>query len=318
MISEQPLSNASSHKQKAYLALCATSIIWGTTWVASRIGVQQTPGLQVSYIRQFLAGSLLLAFYLIKGEKLPTLVQFRWLAVMSVFMFVLANGLSTWSVKFMPSGLASLISALYPLCVVIIDMFFFRTYKNNRLTFAGLIIGFAGVAIVFYENAFHEQPEGYLFGILLGTIAMLAWSVGTIFVARNKYQINPYYAMGWQMFISSFIIFIMAQVTGQHIDISDIPLNTWAAVAYLIIMGSVIAFTAFIYTMKYLPPALASLFAYINPIVAMITGAILLDEPITLNILIGAVITLTGVYLVNRSVKSMQQTDASKEAQNKL
>src|SRR6266487_220208 len=126
------INSDSGHKQKAYFALTVTSIIWGTTWVASRIGVQYVPGLQVSYIRQFLAGTILLFFFFIKGEKLPTWQQFRWLVVLSVFMFVLANGLSTWGVKYVSSGLASLISALYPLCVVIIEIIFFRKTNNTR------------------------------------------------------------------------------------------------------------------------------------------------------------------------------------------
>ncbi len=301
--SETKQLSTNNNKSKSYLALTATSIIWGTTWVASRIGVQYTPGLQVSYIRQFLAGIILLSFYFIKGEKLPTWQQLRWLAAISVFTFVLANGLSTWSVKYIPSGLAALISALYPLCVVIINIIFFRQHKNRLLTFVGLIIGLAGVAVVFYENTFHEQPDNYLFGIVLGLVAMVAWSIGTIFVARNKYKINPYYAMGWQMFISSFLIYGMARMTNNEISFSDIPFQTWAAIAYLIGMGSVIAFIAFIYSIKYLPPAVASLFAYINPIVAMITGAILLDEPLTLSLILGAFITLIGVYLVNYSIK---------------
>jgi len=292
-----------SLKKKAYLALAATSLIWGTTWVASRIGVQQVPGLQLSYIRQFLAGSIMLIFFFIKGEKLPTWPQFRWLFVLSIFMFVLANGLSTWSVKYISSGLASLISALYPLCVVIIEMVFLKKNNNTPLTFIGLLIGIAGVAVVFYENAFHTQPDGYGLGVLLGIIAMIGWSIGTIFIARNKYQMNPYYAVGWQMFISSFIIFFMSLGTSQHIPFGEIPYQTWWAIAYLIIMGSIIAFIAFIYSIKYLPPAVSSLYAYINPIVAMITGSILLSEPLTVNLLIGACITLVGVYLVNYSIK---------------
>ncbi|HXL54755.1 MAG TPA: EamA family transporter, partial [Chitinophagaceae bacterium] len=110
-------------------------------------------------------------------------------------------------------------------------------------------------------------------------------------------------AMGWQMFIGSFLIFILAHATSNNIPFSDIPFQTWAAIAYLIGMGSVVAFVAFIYSIKHLPPAIASLFAYINPIVAMIAGTILLNEPLTLNLLIGALITLTGVYLVNYSIK---------------
>ena len=293
----------STHKQKAYLALVATSLIWGTTWVASKIAVQQMPGLQVSYIRQFAAGTILIIYFLIKGEKLPTIKQFGWLVTLSVFIFVLANGLSTWGVKYVNSGLASLIGALYPLCVALIELLILKNRNNSPLTFIGLIIGIGGVAFVFYENAFHDQPEGYSFGILLGFIAMLSWSIGTILITRNKYKMNPYYATGWQMLIGSFIICGLANSTHNTIPLNAIPLETWAAIAYLVVMGSIIAFVAFIYSTKYLPAAQASLYAYINPLVAMLTGSILLREPLTMNLITGAIITLAGVYLVNYSMK---------------
>jgi drug/metabolite transporter (DMT)-like permease len=297
------LDTSASKKSGSYLALTLTSIIWGTTWVASRIGVQHVPGLQISYIRQFIAGSLLLIFFFIRGEKLPTWQQFRWLFVLSIFTFVLSNGFSTWSVKYVSSGLAALISALYPLCVVIIEMIFFKRNNNTSLTFIGLFIGLAGVAIVFYENAFHEQPEGYSYGVILGVIAMIGWSIGTIYIARNKYQMNPYYAIGWQMFFGSFLICLLALTTNNNISFIEIPSQTWIVIAYLVSFGSVVAFVAFIYTVKYLSPAIASLYAYINPLVAMIVGSILLDEPLTFNLIIGALITLAGVYIVNYSIK---------------
>jgi drug/metabolite transporter (DMT)-like permease len=297
------LDTSASKKSGSYLALTLTSIIWGTTWVASRIGVQHVPGLQISYIRQFIAGLLLLIFFFIRGEKLPTWQQFRWLFVLSIFTFVLSNGFSTWSVKYVSSGLAALISALYPLCVVIIEMIFFKRNNNTSLTFIGLFIGLAGVAIVFYENAFHEQPEGYSYGVILGVIAMIGWSIGTIYIARNKYQMNPYYAIGWQMFFGSFLICLLALTTNNNIPFVEIPSQTWIVIAYLVSFGSVVAFVAFIYTVKYLSPAIASLYAYINPLVAMIVGSILLDEPLTFNLIIGALITLAGVYIVNYSIK---------------
>lgn len=297
------LDTSASKKSGSYLALTLTSIIWGTTWVASRIGVQHVPGLQISYIRQFIAGSLLLIFFFIRGEKLPTWQQFRWLFVLSIFTFVLSNGFSTWSVKYVSSGLAALISALYPLCVVIIEMIFFKRNNNTSLTFIGLFIGLAGIAIVFYENAFHEQPEGYSYGVILGVIAMIGWSIGTIYIARNKYQMNPYYAIGWQMFFGSFLICLLALTTNNNIPFVEIPSQTWIVIAYLVSFGSVVAFVAFIYTVKYLSPAIASLYAYINPLVAMIVGSILLDEPLTFNLIIGALITLAGVYIVNYSIK---------------
>ena len=262
------------------------------------------PAFQMASIRQFIGGICFILFFMFyKKLTLPNTREFIVLLVLSLLMFVGNNGLGTWSLKYIPTGLSSLIGALYPLCVVLIELIFFKNKDITMLTIVGMLLGIGGIGIVFYENAFHEQPDGYGFGVMLGFIGMIAWSIGTIFVARNKYNINPYYAMGWQMFISSFLIYAMALATNNHIPYHEIPFQTWASITYLITMGSVIAFMAFIYSIKYLPPAIASLYAYINPLVAMITGAILLHEPLTFNIIIGAIITLGGVYLVNFSLK---------------
>jgi len=293
-------------KHKAYLALGWTSIVWGSTWVISKITIRYVPGLELAYIRQFIAGSLFVSFFLFKGEKLPTAAQFKWIVGMSFLMFVFANALSTWSVTFIPSGLAALIAALYPLCVVLLEWMFFKRKAESWLTYIGLILGVGGIAIVFYENAFHEQPDGYVFGIALAIFSMVAWSLGTIFVARNKFNINPYYGMGWQMLCSSFFIFILAKATDNNIPISTIPIEAWGGITYLIIMGSIMAFIAFIYSMKHLSPSIASLYAYINPIVAILIGSIVLNEALTGHIIIGSLVTLCGVYLVNYSLRRLR------------
>ena len=292
-----------SIKQKAYASLFITCIAWGTTWVVSKIAVQGAPGLQVSCIRQFLAGCLLLLFFTFKKEKLPTRQQFIWLLVSSLFLVVFNSGLTTWSIKYIPSGLAALIGALYPLFVVIIEMMFLKTRNYSLLTFTGLITGIGGISLVFYENAFHDHPAGYSFGLFLCFTGIISWSIGTILIARNKYQMNPYYALGWQLFLASLMLYVFAVSTDNFIPVSIIPAKTWIGIAYLVVVGSVIAFVAFIYSIKYLPPALASLYAYINPIVAILIGSVVFNERLTLNILTGSVITLAGVYMVNLSLK---------------
>jgi len=294
-------------KHKAYLALACTSLVWGSTWVVSKVGVQKIPALELSAVRQLIAGVLFLSFFTIKGEKLPTKKQFGWLIVISFLMFLLGNGLSTWSVKYIPSGLAALIAALYPLCVVVLEFLFFKRAAQSLLTFIGLFLGVGGIAIVFYENAFHHQPDGYFFGVILALLAMVGWSLGTIFIARNKYAMNPYYALGWQMIIGAALIFALAIGTNNFISILKIPADVWWVLAYLVIMGSVLAFVAFLYSMKHLSPAVASLYAYINPIVAIIIGSIILNEKLTGHIIIGSIVTLIGVYLVNYSVKRIKQ-----------
>ena len=291
-----------------------TSVVWGTTWIASKLGVNEIPALQMAYIRQFIAGVLFVSFFLFyKKIPLPSLIQFRWLFIMAIIMFVSANGLSTWSIKFIPAGLSSLIGALYPLSVVIIEKVFFKSKRMTGVTFLGLFLGIAGIAIVFYENAFHHTGPNFLFGVFLSSVAMLSWSVGTIFIARNKVEINPYYGIGWQMLISSFILFVIAQTTQPVIPLHAIPLTVWLVIGYLVLFGSLIAFVAFIYSMKKLPAAVASLYAYINPLIAMIGGYLILNEKLSINILWGSGVTLIGVFLVNYSVKRSEKIISESE-----
>ena len=296
--------NLPGGKAGGYLGLCITSIVWGTTWVASKIGVSEIPALQMASIRQFLGGICFVLFFRVyKKLPLPGLQQFGWIFIMGVLMFVSANGLSTWSLKYIPTGLSALVGALYPLSVVLIEMALFRNRNMNMLTFAGLMLGITGIGIVFYENAFHQRTGGFLFGVILSVIAMLSWSIGTIIISQGKIKLNPYYSIGWQMLIGSAILYIFAAITQPIVPLGSISIKAWEAIAYLVIAGSLLSFVAFIYSMKKLPVAIASLFAYINPLVAMVTAALVLEEKLTVNILWGAIVTLVGVFLVNYSIR---------------
>lgn len=296
-----------SNTQKAYIALTLTSIIWGTSWIASKIGVQKAPGLEVASIRQFIAGVILLGFFFARGERMPTWKELRWLAMMAVLLFLSANGIATVALKYIPSGMGALISALYPLCVVVIERLFFRDTRITPLTFIGLFLGIGGIALVFYDNAFHNHTEGYAWGVILSVLAMLSWSIGTIVLSRTQVTLNPYYATGWQMFISSFILMILLALSGDAIPLTQVPRETWGAITYLVIASNLITFAAFIYTMKHLQPAVAALYAYINPIVAILIGSLIMHEKITTNIIIGSLITLAGVYLVNQSLRKQKE-----------
>lgn len=284
-----------NNRRKAYLMLAVICLVWGSTWVASKIGVENMPGLQLSYIRQFCAGLAFLVYFKVKGQPWPTLAQFKWLLVLSLFMIVFANGISTWSIKYIPSGMAALIGTLFPLFVVIIEMVWFKSTRNNKATVAGMVLGLVGLSVVFYQNAFHHRGEHYVFGVVVSLFSTLSWSIGTILVARKQLHLNPYYATGWQMFIGSFLIYIMAVATGNNIPLSEVPLNSWLAVLYLIIFGSIVAFSALVYVLKHLPAAIASLYGYINPIIALLIGALLIGEKLTLHIILGSLITLAGV-----------------------
>lgn len=269
--------------------------------------MEKVPGLQISALRQLVAGLIFIIFFKLKGEPWPKFSQLRSLLLMAIFLLILANGLSTWSIRYISSGLGSLIGALFPLFVVIIEMIFFKT-KVKPLTFLGLFLGIAGIAFVFYDSAFHHQEDGYIFGVVLGLIATISWSAGTIMVARKKMNMNPYYGMGWQMAMSAPFIAMMAFATGEYVPVTEVPAQSWLGLIYLVAAGSCIAFVCFIYSMKHLPAAIASLYAYINPIVAMLIGAVILSEALTIDLLFGTIITITGVYIVNTSLKEKPTT----------
>jgi drug/metabolite transporter (DMT)-like permease len=306
--------NKINNRTGGYLALATTSIVWGTTWVSSKIAVSQMPAFQLASIRQCIGGICFVLFFMLyKKLPLPTARQFGLLVVMALLMFVGANGLSTWSLKYISTGLSSLIGALYPITVVLIEMLFFKNKDVTPLTFVGLLLGIGGTFIVFYENAFHHRPPGFFFGLCLSVGAMLSWAAGTMIIARNKIKIDPYYATGWQMLISAGILFIMSIIAGNNLPVKAIPAKAWMAIAYLVVAGSLITFAAFVYSMKKLPPALFSLYAYFNPLVAMLVGALLLGERLTLNILWGAIVTLAGVFIVNYSMRRKKAIIAEPE-----
>ncbi len=287
-------------RSAGYVALTLTSLLWGTTWVASKIGIQEMPVLQMTAIRQLIAGLIMVGFFMLKKRSsIPTRKQFRQIFFLSLFMFVLANGLSTWSLMYIPAGLSALLGALYPQSVVVIEFAFFKKKGPDLLMGLGFLLGIAGVAIVFYENLSVELTAAFISGISLSLGAMLSWSMGTIFITNIKMELNPYYSTGWQMVISSGMLYLMSVLVQPSIPLGDISLKAWGVILYLVLFGSIIAFAAFIFSMKRLPVAIASLYAYINPLVAMVAGYFILGEKLTIFIFWGAIVTLAGVFIVN-------------------
>ena len=296
-----------SHQKKAYLALSITSIVWGTTWVASKMGINHMPAFELASIRQFFGGSIYILFFLlVKKEKLPTLKQFKWLVPMAFLMFVSSNGIATYGLQFITSGLAALIAALYPLSVVLIERFYYKAIRITPQTMLGLFLGLLGIGFIFYKDSLQIHGGDYALGVGLSMFAMLTWSVGSIIISRTKIDINPYYSIGWQMFISAMTMGTFTYLSGNYIPITAIPAISWGVIVYMVIGGSVFAFISFIYSMKHLQASIASLYAYINPIVAIWVGSLILKEEMSWNSIVGTICTLTGVYLVNNSLKKQK------------
>lgn len=283
------------------LALCWVSFFWGTTWIASKEGVKYMPALQLAGIRQFIGGMLYVVFFLYKKAPWPKGKQWKTIFILSILNFVLSNGLSTWGVKYISSGLGAIIGAIFPLWIVLITVF--RGEKIARLSILGLIISFGGVCVIFYDHLADFLKPDFKFGIFISLIATFTWAFGTMYTRKKAASFNPYFSLGLQMLISSFITLAIIGATGTGVNISSIPANSWWAIGYLVIIGSVLTFIAFIYMIQRLPAEINSIYAYINPVVALLLGAVIFGEPLTIAIAIGGSVTLFGLYLVNYSFR---------------
>ncbi|MEO8515664.1 MAG: EamA family transporter [Flavobacterium sp.] len=283
------------------LALCWVSFFWGTTWLASKEGVKHMPALQLAAIRQFIGGGLYVTFFLFKKAKWPKGKQWKTILILSVLNFVLSNGLSTWGVKYISSGLGAIIGAIFPLWIVIIT--FFRGEKLARLAVIGLVVSFGGICVVFYDHLSDFLKPDFRFGIFLSLIATLTWAFGSLYTKKKAASFNPYFSLGIQMLISSVLLFAYTGATGTSVNVATIPAASWWAIAYLVIIGSVLTFIAFIYALQHLPAEVNSIYAYINPIVAVILGVIIYNETLTPMIILGGCVTLIGLYLVNKSIR---------------
>ncbi|OAB28685.1 drug/metabolite-transporting permease [Flavobacterium fryxellicola] len=292
------------------LALCWVSFFWGTTWIASKEGVKHMPALQLVAIRQFLGGFLYISYFLFKKAPWPKGKQWKTIIILSILNFVLSNGLSTWGVKYISSGLGAIIAAIVPLWIVIIT--FFRGERLSKLSVVGLIISFGGVCVIFYDHLSDFLIPSFRFGIIISLISTLTWAFGTLYTKKKAATFNPYFSLGLQMFLSSILIFAYTGATGISVPLSEIPAISWWSIAYLVLFGSILTFIAFIYVLQNLPAAVSTVYSYINPIVAVLLGALIFGETLNVAIAIGGSVTLFGLYMVNVSLRKQRKTSTEK------
>ncbi|MFT3826733.1 MAG: EamA family transporter [Chitinophagaceae bacterium] len=293
---------------KALIALGMVCFLWGTTWIASRQGVQHMPAWQLAGIRQSIGGLLYLVYFISKKHPWPKGKEWRTIVILSLLNFFLSNGLSTWGVKYISAGLGAIIAATFPLWIVIINLFTAKT-KIPLQALTGLLLGFAGVCIIFYDHLHDFLNADFRLGIIISVAAAWTWALGTMYTKQKAAAFNPYFSLGLQMLISGIATTIIAQSTGNVIPVKDIPWQSWTAIGYLAIFGSVISFIAYLYALQHLHIELASIYAYVNPIVAVILGALLFNEHITIVIAIGGAVILYGVYLINKVFRKTYQEE---------
>ncbi|MFM2362056.1 MAG: hypothetical protein RLZZ316_958 [Bacteroidota bacterium] len=295
-----------NQRTKALIALGMVCFFWGTTWLASKAGVKNMPAIQMAGIRQFCGGIIYVVFFIAKGGvEWPKGKDWFTILILSLLNFMISNGLSTWGLKYISAGLGSIMGAIFPLWLVVISLFSSKN-KLPQKAIIGLTIGFGGICVIFYEHLHDFLNKDFTFGILLSLIATWSWAFGTIYTKEHAKKFNPYFGIGLQMLISGVALYGTAMATGTAVPLSDVPTQSWWAITYLVVIGSIISFIAYLYALQHLPTEQASIYAYINPVVAVLLGALLFDERLTIFITIGGLVTLYGVYLVNSAFRKMK------------
>lgn len=283
-----------------YMALAAICIIWGTTYLMLRIAVLHFPPFLFVTIRQIIAGSLLIGFMMLSGRtSWPDLGHIRRQAIAGFFMISLGNGLVAWAEVLIPSGVAAILCSLMPVVVILINIGINKEERPTVPIFAGVLLGLTGIIMIFREHleAF-TRPE-YQAGIVMIFIAVLAWAGGSVWIKKSGNDGNAFLNAGLQMFFGGIWLI---PGTLMFDDLANVSWSIEAvySLIYLVLIGSVVAYACYTYVLRKLPMTIVSLYAYVNPIVAVLLGWIVLDEKLNLQIGIAILVTVTGIYIVNR------------------
>jgi drug/metabolite transporter (DMT)-like permease len=283
-----------------YLALAAVCIIWGTTYLALRIAVQHFPPLLFTAIRQSIAGLLLIGFmFAFVRPAWPSRAHILRQAIGGFLMISIGNGLVAWAEMEIPSGIAAIICSLMPVMVILINLTINQEEKPTLPIVFGTLLGLGGIVMVFSEHLSEFSRPEYITGIALIVLAVLGWAIGSIWIKKYPSDTNPFVNAGFQMFFGGLWLFPFS------LAFDDLSVVRWSGEAfyslvYLIAFGSIIAYASYLYALKKLPMTIVSLYAYVNPLVAVVLGWIVLNEKLNLKIGLAILITVAGIYIVNR------------------
>ena len=284
----------------AYLALAVVCVIWGTTYLALRIGVTQFPPFLFSVIRFLIAGPILIGFMLTIGKaSLPSRNTMIHQAISGFFMLTLGIGIVGWAEMYVSSGLAAIICSVMPVWVILINLAITPEDRPTLPILLGLLIGFVGILMIFGEHLSDFSNTQYRVGIVMTFVGNICWAFGSVWIKRKNQNSDPFLNAGLQMFFGGIFLVPLSLLLDDYSRIQ------WsgeivASLAYLILIGSVAAYACYSYAIKKLPMTLVSLYAYINPMVAVVLGWLVLSEKLNLRIGIAILITITGIYIVNR------------------
>lgn len=291
----------------AWLAWVVICIVWGTTFLGIRIALDGIPPALIGGIRYTVAGVVLAAVLLLRGERLPARANWGGLALLGFLMMVLGNGGVIWAQQWVPSGIAAVIVASAPFWMSGMEAALPNGDRLTKRTALGLFIGFAGIVLLAWPSLTAGGVSGrrFLLGVLAIQIGGIGWSAGSIYSRRHAREENVLMASALQMLFGGLMMFALAHLRGEWGSLT-FSARAWWAELYLIVAGSLVGYTSYVFALKHLPVSTVSLYAYVNPVIAVLVGVWLANEPFGWRGAGAAVLVMLGVVVVRSKVKGQR------------
>jgi drug/metabolite transporter (DMT)-like permease len=280
-------------------ALAAVYIIWGSTYLAIRFAVETLPPFLMAGVRFVVAGAILYGWRRAKGFPRPTARQWRSATIVGALMLLGGNGGVVWAEQWIESGTAALIVATVPLWMVLLDWLGPGGRAPRAMVWAGIVVGLAGVAILFGAPA---DGDKYAAGWVVLVLASISWAIGSLY-SRSARLPAPLLATGMQMLAGGVLLLLAGAVTGELSGLDPATFSTRSVLSllYLILFGALIGYSAYVWLLRVTTPAVASTYAYVNPVVAVLLGWLLAGEALTPRIMVASAVIVGGVALITRS-----------------
>jgi len=297
--------NKSASTLMVVLAYATVYIVWGSTYFFIQKALSGFPPFLLGSLRFIAAGLLMMGWCLIKGENIFDLSTIKSAAVSGLLLLFVSNGIVIWVEQFLPSAMVAIMVSTTPMWFILLDKPKWGENLGSRSTIIGLSIGFTGVIILFSERVIGVfssiQNKTELLGLAMLVIGSMSWAGGSLFSKYKTSNGSVIVKTSWQMFIAGIAFVPCGIFSGDFTDIqwAAIPLDAWLSVLYLIIFGSIIGFSAYVWLLKVQPAAKVSTHAYVNPVVAVLLGIFFANETITSVQILGLVIILGSVLLIN-------------------
>jgi drug/metabolite transporter (DMT)-like permease len=301
-------NTAASQRARLLVAFFLIYFIWGSTYLAIRYAVETIPPFLMAGTRFFSAGLLMYGFLRLRGAASPSREQWLKLTIVGVFMFLCGNGFVVWAEQYITSGLAALLVALLPLWLMLFDWLWAQGPKPNATALCGIALGVAGTVLLL-DPASIADSDIYLPGALMVLLASVGWAFGSIYSKKFRHPPSIFMSAACQMIGGGVSLLLTALVLGEfpRFDWQAVSAVSLGGFAYLMVFGSMIAISAYVWLLQNASASAISTYAFVNPAVAIFLGWLLAGEEITAHILLGAGVILAGVVLVIRASARMKR-----------